>query len=101
MAAVVDAGLAPSRLNVEITESALMEGTERHARGVRALAEAGVNVHIDDFGTGYSSLGYLHRFSIQALKIDRSFVPGAGARATATGRSSRRSSPWRATSASG
>jgi diguanylate cyclase (GGDEF)-like protein/PAS domain S-box-containing protein len=72
--AVVDAGLAPSRLNVEITESALMEGTERHSSGVRSLQEAGVNVHIDDFGTGYSSLGYLHRFSIQALKIDRSFV---------------------------
>ncbi|HSL85239.1 MAG TPA: EAL domain-containing protein, partial [Thermoanaerobaculia bacterium] len=64
----------PARLNVEITESALMEGSERHREAVRALQDAGLQVHIDDFGTGYSSLSYLHRFSIQALKIDRSFI---------------------------
>ena len=74
VAAVTDAGIETSHLNVEITESALIEGTERHANAIRDLQAAGVNVHIDDFGTGYSSLGYLHRFSIQALKIDRSFV---------------------------
>ncbi|HUF78232.1 MAG TPA: EAL domain-containing protein [Thermoanaerobaculia bacterium] len=67
-------GIEPGRLNVEITESALMEGTDRPMEGVRALREAGVNVHIDDFGTGYSSLSYLHRFAIEALKIDRSFI---------------------------
>jgi diguanylate cyclase (GGDEF)-like protein/PAS domain S-box-containing protein len=66
--------IEPTRLNVEITESALMEGSERHRDAVRALQEAGIKVHIDDFGTGYSSLSYLHRFSIQALKIDRSFI---------------------------
>ena len=69
-----ECGIEPARLNVEITESALMEGTDRPMEGVKALREAGVNVHIDDFGTGYSSLSYLHRFSIQALKIDRSFI---------------------------
>jgi len=69
-----ECGIEPSRLNVEITESALMEGTDRPMDGVKALRAAGVNVHIDDFGTGYSSLSYLHRFAIQALKIDRSFI---------------------------
>ena len=66
------------RLNLEITESALMEGAERHVELVSGLREMGINVHIDDFGTGYSSLSYLHRFAIQALKIDRSFVAGIG-----------------------
>jgi diguanylate cyclase (GGDEF)-like protein/PAS domain S-box-containing protein len=84
VAAVEEAGIDPARLAVEITESALLEANETNAEGMRALREAGVQVHIDDFGTGYSSLGYLHRFSIQALKIDRSFVreleDGAGNR---------------------
>jgi EAL domain-containing protein (putative c-di-GMP-specific phosphodiesterase class I) len=84
VAALADAGIAPGRLAVEITESALLEANETNVEGMRALREAGVQVHIDDFGTGYSSLGYLHRFSIQALKIDRSFVreleDGAGNR---------------------
>jgi EAL domain-containing protein (putative c-di-GMP-specific phosphodiesterase class I) len=73
-ASVRSAGIAPSSLNLEITESALMEGSERHLGVVRELRELGVNLHIDDFGTGYSSLSYLHQFSIQALKIDRSFI---------------------------
>ncbi len=72
--AVRSAGIAPSSLNLEITESALMEGSERHLGVVRELRALGVNLHIDDFGTGYSSLSYLHQFSIQALKIDRSFI---------------------------
>jgi len=74
-------GLGPEQLgllNLEITESALMEGAERHVELVSGLREQGINVHIDDFGTGYSSLSYLHRFAIQALKIDRSFVAGIG-----------------------
>jgi len=65
-------------LNLEITESALMEGAERHVELVSGLRDMGINVHIDDFGTGYSSLSYLHRFAIQALKIDRSFIAGLG-----------------------
>ncbi len=72
--AVRAAGIDPSQLNLEITESALMEGSERHVGVVRELRDLGVNVHIDDFGTGYSSLSYLHQFAIQALKIDRSFI---------------------------
>ncbi len=71
-------GQALRRLNLEITESALMEGAERHVELVSGLQEMGINVHIDDFGTGYSSLSYLHRFAIQALKIDRSFIAGLG-----------------------
>jgi EAL domain-containing protein (putative c-di-GMP-specific phosphodiesterase class I) len=55
-----------------------MEGAERHVKLVAGLRRLGVNIHIDDFGTGYSSLSYLHRFAIQALKIDRSFVAGMG-----------------------
>ncbi len=73
-ATVRGAGIEPSRLNLEITESALMEGSDRHVEVVQALRRLGVNVHIDDFGTGYSSLSYLHQFAIQALKIDRSFI---------------------------
>jgi len=68
----------PWGLNLEITESTLMEGAERHVELVRGLRALGVKVHIDDFGTGYSSLSYLHRFAIQALKIDRSFISAIG-----------------------
>ncbi|MGD2114134.1 MAG: EAL domain-containing protein [Acidobacteriota bacterium] len=75
---IEDSGADPARLNLEITESALMEGAERHVELVSGLRRLGVNIHIDDFGTGYSSLSYLHRFAIQALKIDRSFVAGMG-----------------------
>ena len=72
--ALNESGLPASRLELEITESAMMEDKERAAQVLRDLAELGVSVAVDDFGTGYSNLAYLIDFSFQKLKIDRSFV---------------------------
>jgi diguanylate cyclase (GGDEF)-like protein len=72
--ALRDSALDPSSLEIEITESMLMQNPEESAAILRALREIGVTVVIDDFGTGYSSLSYLTRFPIDKLKIDRSFV---------------------------
>ena len=61
-------------LKLEITESVIMGNMETITEVLRALRELGVEVHMDDFGTGYSSLSYLHRFPLDALKIDRTFL---------------------------
>ena len=73
-AALDDTGLSPQELELEITESTIMQEDEETDRAFRELHELGVPIALDDFGTGYSSLSYLRRFDINRLKIDRSFV---------------------------
>ena len=72
--ALAASGLAPGRLEVEITESIFLEGSETTLRLLHALRALGVRVALDDFGTGYSSLSYLQSFPFDKLKIDRSFI---------------------------
>ena len=72
------AGLAPSQLSLELTESALIDGNPTTERSLQELRTLGVRIGLDDFGTGFSSLAYLKRFPISFLKVDRSFVDGLG-----------------------
>jgi EAL domain-containing protein (putative c-di-GMP-specific phosphodiesterase class I) len=71
-----DIGADPHRLRIEITEVALLDDAPRALRTLNTLRGRGVLALLDDFGTGFSALSYLHRFPIQSLKIDRSFVAG-------------------------
>jgi diguanylate cyclase (GGDEF)-like protein len=66
--------LEPHALQLEITESVLMDLTHANSGRVQALSDLGLAIHIDDFGTGYSSINYLRRFAIDCIKIDRSFI---------------------------
>lgn len=79
-------GLDPSRLRVEVTEGTLLGDPEAVANQLQKLSNARIASALDDFGTGYCSLGYVHRFPLRMLKIDRSFIEPLG------GRNTRRSS---------
>ena len=72
--ALAETGLEASRLNLEVTESVLMQDIQESARQLTELKKLGVSVSLDDFGTGYSSLSYLEELPIDNLKIDRKFV---------------------------
>jgi diguanylate cyclase (GGDEF)-like protein len=74
-----DSGFPAERLEIEITESVLLADEKRANEQMRGLQALGVRVALDDFGTGYSGLQYLRRFGFDKLKIDRSFIDGAGA----------------------
>jgi EAL domain-containing protein (putative c-di-GMP-specific phosphodiesterase class I) len=74
--ALEKSGLDPERLQLELTETVLMADIDRHVAVMHDLKDLGVKLALDDFGTGYSSLSYLHRFPIDRIKIDRSFVSG-------------------------
>jgi diguanylate cyclase (GGDEF)-like protein/PAS domain S-box-containing protein len=79
-----DTGIQPSALWLEITESTLMRDAESALSALGALQALGLHLAVDDFGTGYSSLAYLERLPVEALKIDRSFTEGVGARKDST-----------------
>jgi diguanylate cyclase (GGDEF)-like protein len=81
--ALAESGLAPQRLEVEITESALLQNKPLTRSILSELRKLGVRISLDDFGTGYSSLSYLHSLPLNKIKIDRSFLYGLEADARA------------------
>ncbi len=76
LSALAEAGLPAHRLELEITESILISHGDPVLQALQTLRAGGVRIALDDFGTGYSSLSYLHRFPVDRIKVDRSFVQG-------------------------
>ena len=76
LCALVDSGLPPERLELEITESVLLENEANYRVLLQQLKNIGISIVLDDFGTGYSSLGYLTTFPVDKIKIDKSFTQG-------------------------
>ncbi|WP_292448390.1 EAL domain-containing protein, partial [Mesorhizobium sp.] len=83
IAALAFSGLPASRLELEITETVMMDESDSVLRTLGQLRGLGVRIALDDFGTGYSSLGYLRRFPVDKIKIDRSFIHDLDKRDTA------------------
>ncbi len=81
LCALVESGLPPERLELEITESLLLENKERYGVMIQQLKNIGISIVLDDFGTGYSSLSYLTKFPFDKIKIDKSFTQGLSNRA--------------------
>jgi diguanylate cyclase (GGDEF)-like protein/PAS domain S-box-containing protein len=77
LCALVESGLNPERLELEITESALLDNQASHLQTIRQLKNLGITMALDDFGTGYSSASYLTNFPFDKIKIDKSFIQGA------------------------
>jgi diguanylate cyclase (GGDEF)-like protein/PAS domain S-box-containing protein len=80
LCALVESGLPPERLELEITESLLLENKENHRVVIQQLKNIGVTIVLDDFGTGYASLSYLTTFPFDKIKIDQSFTQGLSSR---------------------
>jgi EAL domain-containing protein (putative c-di-GMP-specific phosphodiesterase class I) len=74
VSALAASGLAPDRLELEVTETVMLQGSEATLTILHRLRELGVRIAMDDFGTGYSSLSHLQRFPFDKIKIDRSFI---------------------------
>jgi diguanylate cyclase (GGDEF)-like protein len=77
LSALREAGLAPARLELEVTESLFLDDNQATENFINELSAAGIQFALDDFGTGYSSLGSIHKFPFSKIKVDRSFVSGA------------------------
>ncbi len=80
VAALADSGLPPQRLELEVTESIFIDGSDHALEMLKNLRTLGVRTSLDDFGTGYSSLSYLRRFPFDKIKIDKSFIDDVAAR---------------------
>jgi EAL domain-containing protein (putative c-di-GMP-specific phosphodiesterase class I) len=84
LCALVESGLAPERLELEITESILLENEADYRVMLQQLKNIGVSIVLDDFGKGYSSLGYLTTFPVDKIKIDKTFTQGLSKRVECT-----------------